>query len=238
LGRRGGLRGALAAGVLLLAAPVGCGDDDDGNDNNNDDRRSAPVAGTFVGKLGGSGEFVAVVAEPPAKGEDRRGVTTFVCDGEQVCEWFSGTGEGNDVVAKSDDGKTQAKVTLTKKAARGSVELPEGETSRYNAPAATATAGLYDLTVSPRGKVTGASAAGVGLTGRVELPPPGTGQLKLADGTRLRFEVTANRSGEPGLRPGQLRLIVLPEGDVRGAGKSRGEGEADFYVSGSSAKSK
>jgi hypothetical protein len=238
LARRGGLRGALAAGVLLLAAPVGCGDDDDGNDNNNDERRSAPVAGTFVGKLGGSGEFVAVVAAPPAKGEDRRGVTTFVCDAEQVCEWFAGSAEGNNVVTKSEDGKTQAKVTLTKKAASGSVQLPDGKTGRYKASEATATAGLYDLKVSQSGKVTGASAAGVGLTGRVTLPPPGTGQLKLADRTRLRLQVTANRSGAPELEPGQLRLIVLPEGELRGAGKSRGEGGTDFYVSGSSAKSK
>jgi hypothetical protein len=236
LASRSGLRGALAAGVLLLAAPVGCGDDDDGNDNNNK-RQTTPVAGTFVGKLGGSGEFVAVVAAPPAKGQDRRGVTAFVCDAEQVCAWFSGSAEGNDFVAKSEDGKAQAKVTLTRKAASGSVELPEGNTGRYNAREATATAGLYDLTVSPKGKVTGASAAGVGLTGRVTLPPPGTGQLKLADGTRLRLQVTANRSGDPGLEPGQLRLIVLPEGELRGAGKSRGQGGADFYVTGSTAKS-
>jgi hypothetical protein len=237
LARRGGLRGALAAGVLLLAAPVGCGDDDDGNDNDNQ-RRSAPVAATFVGKLAGSGEFVAVVSAPPAKGQDRRAVTTFVCDGEQVCESFSGTAKGNEVTVESEDGKRQAEVTLTQKGANGSVELPEGKTGRYNAREAAATAGLYDLTVSPRGKVTGASAAGVGLTGRITLPPPGSGRLKLADGTRLRFEVTANRSGEPALRPGQLRLIVLPEGDVRGAGKSGGEDGADFFVRGSSAKSK
>jgi hypothetical protein len=237
LARRGGLLGALAAGVLLLAAPVGCGDDDDGNDSNNDERRSAPVAGTFVGKLSGSGGFVAVVATPPAKGQDRRDVTTFVCDAEQVCEWFAGSAEGNEFAAKSEDGKAQAKVTLTRKAASGSVELPEGETGRYKAGQATATAGLYELTVSPNGKVTGASAAGVGLTGRVTLPPPGTGRLKLADGTRLRLEVTANRNGVAGLEPGQLRLIVLPEGELRGAGKSRGQGGADFYVSGSSAKS-
>src|SRR5688500_14531556 len=133
LASRGGLRGALAAGVLLLAAPVGCGDDDDGNDNNNDERRSAPVAATFVGKLAGSGEFVAVVAAPPATGEDRRGVTSFVCDAEKVCEWFAGSAEGNNCVAKSEDGKAQAKVTLTKNAASGSVELPEGKTGRYKA---------------------------------------------------------------------------------------------------------
>jgi hypothetical protein len=228
----------LAAGVLLLGAPVGCGDDDDGNDNNNNnDRRSAPVAGTFVGKLSGSGAFVAVVAAPPAKGEDRREVSTFVCDAEQVCTWFSGAAEGNDFVAKSEDGETQAKVTLTRKAASGSVELPGGETARYNAREATATAGLYDLTVSPRGKVTGASAAGVGLTGGLTLPPPGSGRLKLADRTRLKFEVTRNTANDSAsLRPGQVRLIVLPDGQVRGIGKSRGDGGSEFLVRSASDK--
>jgi hypothetical protein len=214
--------------VVLLASLAGCGGDDD--DNGDRERRATPVAGTFVGKLRGSEEFVAVVAAPPAKGQDRREVSAFVCDAEGMCAWFSGAANGNDVVAKSDDG--EAEVKLSGKAATGSVELPEGETARYTAREATATAGLYDLTVSRRGKVSGASAAGVGLAGQVTLPPPGSGRLKLADGTRLRFEVTKNTAARDSARleAGQLRLIVLPDGQVRGAGKSRGDGGSDFFV--------
>lgn len=221
---------SLVAVVLLLAALAGCGGDDDDNGNDNDgERQSAPVAGTFVGKLQSSGEFVAVVAAPPPKGKGRREVSAFVCDGERFCALFAGSATGNEVVAKSADGEAQ--VELSGKGATGSVDLPEGDKARYTAREATATAGLYDLTVSRRGKVSGASAAGVGLTGTVALPPPGKGRIKLADGTRLRFEVTEGSGADSAqLQPGQLRLIVLPDGQVRGAGMSRGEDGADFFV--------
>jgi hypothetical protein len=218
--------------AVLLAALAGCGGDDDGNNNNNDgENRTRPVAGTFVGKLRGSEAFVAVVATPPPKGEDRREVSAFVCDGRELCSWFSGSASGNGFTAKSGDGEGQTKGTLSGKVAKGSVEVPDAETGRYNASEATATAGLYDLTVSSAGKVRGASAAGVGLTGQVTLPPPGSGKLKLADGTRLKFTVTKSTAGDAaGLRAGQLRLIVLPDGQVRGAGKSRGDDGSDFFV--------
>jgi hypothetical protein len=232
LSRRVGFWVSSAVVVVLLASLVGCGGDDDDNDNGDRERRPTAVAGTFVGKLRGSEEFVAVVAAPPAKGQDRREVSAFVCDARRLCAWFSGAASGSDVVAKSDDGEAETKVKLSAKAATGSVELPEGKTARYTAREATATAGLYDLTVSRRGKVSGASAAGVGLTGSLTVPPPGNGRIKLADGTRLRFEVTESTAGDSAqLRAGQLRLIVLPDGQVRGAGKSRGgDGGSDFFV--------
>lgn len=218
--------------VVVLSALVGCGGGDDGDEDSDREKRPAPAAGTFVGTLEGSDTFVAVVAAPPAKGEERRGVTAFVCDAEELCSWFSGSTSGNDFVAKSggaEGGETRGK--LSGKTVTGSVELPDGQTERYKVGQAAATAGLYDLTVSPRGKVSGASAAGVALKGEVTLPPPGSGRLKLADGTRLKFEVIENSAGDDAeLRAGQLRLIVLPEGKVRGAGKSRGDDGAAFFV--------
>jgi hypothetical protein len=225
--------------ALLPAALAGCGgDDDDGNGNDNEgdrERQAAPVSGTFVGKLSGSEQFVAVVAAPAPKGQDRREVSAFVCDADQVCSWFSGATTGNEVVAKAEDGETEAEVSVSRKGATGTVQLPDGESGRYDARLATATSGLYDLTVTRRGKVTGASAAGVGLTGSVTLPPPGEGRLKLADGTRIRFEVVENSAGEgAAVEAGQLRLIVLPEGEVRGAGLARGDSGAGFLARSSS----
>ena len=226
---RVGLWVSSAGVVLLLASLTGCGDDDD-NDNDRESRPE-PVAGTFVGKLRDSEAFVAVVAAPPAKGEDRRDVSAFVCDGKELCAWFPGSAAGNAYTAKSSDGNGETKGRLSGKAATGTVDVPDAETGRYSASTATATAGLYDLTVSPKGKVTGASAAGVGLTGSVTLPPPGDGRLKLADGSRLRFTVTeAAAADAAGLRAGQLRLIVLPSGEVRGVGQSRGENGVTFFV--------
>jgi hypothetical protein len=222
-----------AAGiVVLLAAPVGCGDDDDSNDREN---RPEPVAGTFVGELQGSGdEFVAVVAAPPAKGEDRRDVSAFVCDAKQFCSSFSGSAEGNVFVAKSADGDAQTRVRLSGKAATGSVDLPDDEKGRYRAGSATATAGLYDLTVSANGRIRGASAAGVGLKGRSTLPQEGSGSIRLADGRRLRFDITRSSGDDPiRLSPGEMRLIVLQDGRLKGAAKSRsaeGGDASDFFV--------
>jgi hypothetical protein len=226
---RRALQLSLVAAVLL-APLAGCGDDDDGNDNN-DNGESAPVSGTFVGKVRGSEQFVAVVAAPPAERQKRRDVSAFVCDGDRVCTWYTAVTSGNDVVAKPEDGKGQTDVELKRSGATGSVELPSGKKASYNAREATATAGLYDLTVSRKGKLSGASAAGVGLTGSLTLPPPGNGRIKLADGRRLKFRVVENSAGDSALvRAGQLRMIVLPNGQVRGAGKSRGGDGADFLV--------
>jgi hypothetical protein len=228
---RRALRLSLVAAVLL-APLAACGDDDDGKDNSdNGPNRAAPVSGTFVGQLEGSGEFVAVVAAPPAEGQERRQVSAFVCDGDRVCTWYTAATTGNDVVAKTEDGEGQTDVALKRSGATGSVELPSGKKASYDASEATATAGLYDLTVSRKGELSGASAAGVGLTGSVTLPPPGTGRIKLADGTKLKFDVVKNTAGDGALvQPGQLRMIVLPDGKVRGAGKSRGEDGSDFLV--------
>jgi hypothetical protein len=227
---RVGLWVSSAGVALLLASATGCGDDDDDNDSDRENRPE-PVAGTFVGKVRDSEAFVAVVAAPPAKGEDRRDVTAFVCDGKELCALFAGSSAGNSYTAESADGDGNTKGRLSGKAATGTVDVPDAEMGRYSASGATATAGLYDLTVSPKGRVTGASAAGVGLTGSVTLPPPGDGRLRLADRSRLRFTVTeAPAADAAGLRAGQMRLIVLPGGEVRGAGRSRGEDGATFFV--------
>src|ERR687896_457745 len=81
-------------------------------------------------------------------------------DADEVCAWYTAAESGNQVVAKSEDGETQTEVELTGKGATGTVELSDGETARYDAREATATSGVYDLSVTRKGKVTGASAAG------------------------------------------------------------------------------
>jgi hypothetical protein len=213
--------------VLLLAALAGCGGDDE--------KKTQPVAGTFVGTATGAKAFVSVVAAPAREGEDRREVIVYVCDGRRVCEWFAGSATGDDFTVKSDGGG-QAKGELSDAAATGTAELSGGETVRYKASPAAATAGLYELTVSSKGRIRGASAAGVGLTGNATLSSPGSGSLKLADGTRVKFVTRDSAAGSTGLRAGEIRLIVLSGGKVRGAGRSRGTGGEDstFYLRSSS----
>jgi hypothetical protein len=218
--------------LLLLASLAGCGDDDGGDGDGDEAEKAKPVAGTFVGKAQGSDAFVAVVAAPPAKGRAKREVTVFVCDAKRLCESFSGSASGNEFTAKAEGG--EAKATLTAKMATGRVEVPDADTMRYQAGSATATAGVYALTVSANGRIRGASAAGVGLKGQSTLPEPGNGSIKLADGRRLKFQVTRNSSDDPiRLAPGEMRLIVLQDGQLKGAAKSRpteGGEASDFFV--------
>ncbi len=218
----------LSAGLALFAV-AGCGDDDD-----EDDEQPAPVAGTFVGEIRGTSAFVAVVASPAAEGQERREVTAFVCDARRLCEWLGGPATGNRFSVSSEDEDAEATGELSEVAVEGTVELPDGESVRYRADRATAAAGQYDLTVSSDGEISGASAAGVALRGETTLPRPGRGALMLADGSRLRFRITRSPGrSNLGLRAGQLRLIVLPGGELRGAGRTRRSGDrpvTNFFI--------
>jgi hypothetical protein len=221
----------LTIGALLFAlgAVAGCGGGDSDGDEKTE-KQARPIEGTYVGKASGTKAFVAVVAAPAAKGKRRRDATVFVCDAESLCEWLSGYANGNVLSAASDD-DAKANGTLTRKAVRGQIELPGGKTAKYVARRAAATAGLYTLTVSSTGRLTGASAAGVGLTGESTLPAPGPGSLKLADGTRLKFSATENSDDPIGFPAGEARVIVRSGRQLRGAGKSRGgEGASDFFL--------
>jgi hypothetical protein len=214
--------------VLLVMPLAGCGGDDDGDDK---DKKGTSITGTFVGKLPETNAFVAVAAAPPARAEDRRQVTVFVCDGRRVCEWFPGATTGNSFSVASEDDDAKAEGELSDEVAKGTIELGDEEPVRYEARSAPATAGVYDLTVSRKGKIRGASEAGVALTGNVDLPAPGTGTLKLADGKRVKFDTAEGPSdGTLGLRPGQLRLIIQPDRKLTGAGMNPGGGTTLYFV--------
>jgi hypothetical protein len=209
--------------VVVLAALAGCG----GNDRDSE-RAEKAIEGTFVGKVTGTNAFLAVVASPAARGKDQREVTVYVSDGKRFSERFAGSARSNIFTANADDGDAEAKGKLSGGSATGTLELPDGKTVRYQATQATATSGLYDLTVSARGKISGASAAGVGLTSEAGLRAPGEGTLKFADGKRRRFDITGAGTGDPtALRAGQIRLIVLPDGAMTGAGESRSK---EFFI--------
>jgi hypothetical protein len=217
---------SVIAALLLFAVPSGCGGDDEREDN----EAQRPVDGTFVGKLSGADALVAVVAAPPADGKDTREATIYVSDGSKVSELLPGSVERNNVTAKSED--AEAKGALTGDAVKGTVKLPGGESADYAASRATGAAGLYVLEVSRKGTLSGASAAGVGLTSKSKLNAPGQGSLKFADGKRRRFKVTVASGGERGpVRAGEVRLIVLPDGQMSGAGaRQAGAGEPEFFV--------
>ena len=226
---RSGLWTAFAAVVILLALVAGCGGSD-GDDGDEREQQAKPVDGTFVGKVSKPDTFVSVVADPASKGQERRPVTVYACDDGRRCELFSGSATGNEFNATAEGGEGKADGKLTRRSASGSIELPGEESASYKADRATAAAGVYNLTVSASGRIRGASAAGVALTGTSTLPEPGRGTLKLADGSRLKFRTTRTSAEIARLEAGQLRLIVLSNGQLRGVGKTRQGADGDPLV--------
>jgi hypothetical protein len=220
--RRRGLLAALLL-VLLLVLLSGCtGDDDPDRGAPEPGPAEAAVVGSFVGEVSGTKALVAVVATPAAGGEDSGVVQVYVSDGAGLSELFSAPNTGNAFTASSEDGDAEVEGELTAGSVTGSLTLRGGRTVEYAAVPPTGSAGLYDLTLDGSGELGGASAAGLGVTGRISLGPRGTGTLRLVDGERLALAVTATRARGLGhVRAGQVRLIVLSDGELRGAAKGR-----------------
>jgi hypothetical protein len=221
--------------VVLLPAPLaGCSRDDGPDDDQAQKavKAETAIAGSFVGEVSGTKALVAVVAASAEGKDTARAVQVYLSDGRRLGEWFSGSIVHNSFVAQSDDGDAEAKGKLSGDSVTGTIELPDGKTVRYEARQPAGAAGLYDLTVSSDGELSGASAGGIGVTGEITLRRRGTGMLKLADGTRLKLDITRGSAGDLiRLRAGQVRLIVLANGELRGAGKSRMGGDSsDFLV--------
>jgi hypothetical protein len=223
--------------VLLLTPLAACSGDDrsEGDDSpagKEAETAAEAVVGSFVGEVSGTEAFVAVVAAPAPGGEDSA-VQIYVSDGRGLSEWFSGPISDSSFVAKSDDGDAETKGELSGDSVTGTVVLPGGKTVEYEASPPSGGAGFYELTVSPAGELSGASAAGLAVTGEIPLGKRETGMLRMVDGKRLEFAVTRKRAGDLAhLRAGQVRLIVLPGGELRGAGKGRpsGGGGSDFFI--------
>ena len=228
----------FTAVVLLLTPLAACsGDDSPGGDDSprgtEAEEAEDAVVGSFVGEVPGTEAFVAVVAAPAPGGKDSA-VQIYLSDGRRLSEWFSGPVSDSRFVAESDDGDAEIEGELSGDSVTGNVELPGGgRTVEYEASPPSGGAGLYELSVSAAGELSGASAAGLAVTGEIPLGKRGTGVLRLVDGKRLEFAVTRKRAGDLAhLRAGQVRLIVLPGGELRGAGKTRpsGSGGSGFFI--------
>jgi transposase len=215
---------ALAALVVVLLLALAGGDANSGTEADQAGRApqtAQAVDGSFVGKVSGTKAFVAVVAAPTEGERNEHPVQVYVADGNRTSEWFLGSISDNQFIAKSEGGDAEAEGKLSGKSVKGTVELPNGKTVRYKASRPAGAAGLYDLTLSARGKLSGMSAAGLGVAGGISLLDR-TGVLRLADGRRLEFTIAEDSVGDLiRLRPGHVRLIVLPNGQLVGAGKSR-----------------
>ena len=217
--------------LLLLPLLASCGGGDDDREEN---AGAKPVDGTFVGKAAKSDAFVAVVAEPAARGKDTRAVSLYVSDGGRLSESLTGSVKDNGFTAASDGDKSKAKGQLEGDTVSGTITLPDGNDLTYRATASRARSLTVRLTVSAKGKLSGASANGVGLTSKSALRAPGSGAIKFADGKRRRFELITDAAPDPvRLGAGQLRMIVMPDGELSGAGAARrgsGGDQLDVFI--------
>ena len=218
--------------VLLLAPLAGCsgGDSPDGEEA---DRRWMLTTRSSVAswaRYRGQKPSWPSWPHPPRGRKDSGAVQIYLSDGKGLSEWFSGPISDSSFVAKSDDGDAETEGKLTVDSVTGTVVLPGGNTVRYQASPPTGAAGLYELTVSSAGELSGASAAGLTVTGEITLGERGTGMLRLVDGKLLEFSVTPTRTGDLAhLRAGQVRLIVLSDGGLRGVAKG-GPSNGDFFI--------
>jgi hypothetical protein len=220
-----GSRISVGLAIPLVLALAACGSGGDG------DERPAQktVEGTFVGKVAGTNAFVAVVAAPVVGKQEKRDVSVYVSDGKRLNEWFPGSVNGNIFKATSDDSDAEIEGKLGGNAVTGKLKLPSGKTVEYQAGPATGAAGLYDLQVSAKGKLSGASAAGIGVKGEAPFDAD-RGTLRLADGTKPKFAITSNDEKLSSLRAGQVRLIVLGDGEVTGAGMRKSSGDSQPFL--------
>ena len=225
----------LAVALALLLA--GCGGGGGGQQEGEAPEEGAeqPVAGNFVGEVSdfeGDPEavpFVAVVAAEAQEGA--REVRAYLCDGQSINEWFTGTAEGDELDLTSEGG-ARLEGSLAPEAATGTITLEDGQSFEFTADLATGIAGLYNVNLSPDGVVAGTSEAGGSIEGQLadepQLAPqrqletyPVTGTITAPDGEERDFEHFFDSD-----EPGEARWIVLADGSAKGAKKTAATGSS------------
>lgn len=104
--------------------------------------KAKTVSGSFVGAAQGSTAYVAVYADKADK-KGRRKIVAYVCDSQQVAEWFDRKNVKGNTLSLISDGGARLKATLTKSAATGTITLADGTKLSFAAARATEPAGLY-----------------------------------------------------------------------------------------------
>jgi hypothetical protein len=187
--------------------------------------------GEFVGKIPDRDAFVALVSEKPKEKEEKREVRAYLCDGQQISEWFVGRVRGN-AFKLSSKGGARLEARFTDAAATGAITLPNGgEVLNFEAPPATGVEGFYVVSVpSGEGRVSGTSTTGAQIKGSrsgarigATITPPEGGR-----GKPVNLDVSA-----PGIKEGDNRWILLAGGGklgIKGAKKDAQTGFIDETV--------
>jgi hypothetical protein len=198
---------------FLLAGCVGPGQEEE--------KKSAPpVAGSFVGEMpdvGEDGTFVAVVASGAAEEGAELEVRAYLC-GEEVNEWFWSSVAGNDLELSSDSG-WRLEGQLTSDAASGTITPPDSASVPFEASPATGIAGLYDVTLSADGQLSGSSERGGRIEGQIADRAQGddypiSSTITPPEGQPQDFELLASSNA-----PADFRLIALADGRIKVGGQ-------------------
>jgi hypothetical protein len=184
---------------------------------------AVPFAGeTFVGETSSPQTLVAVVVAEP-RSDGRREARAYLCDGKTLSVWFD-QGEIDDEVitlTTSDGGRLDG--TIASDGITGTITLETtDEPLTFEAAEATGPGGLYSLIERTDGSFSGTSATGNQIEGETALEPREDGNYQttvviiLPDGERVTFDKVHATSPAPG----EQRMIVLPDGRIRGASRS------------------
>lgn len=181
-----------------------------------------PVVGEFVGEIPEADTFVALVAEEPQEGGDTREVRAYLCDDESINEWFVGSASGDELQLTSESG-VQLLARLTGESSTGTVTLTDGRSFPFEALPATGIPGLYDVSTTSGGQVSGTSWSGARLEGQRADSPQEDGNY-LISGTIIPTEGQLGefKAEVAGTEATEGRFIVLPDGRLKGGKKGPG----------------
>lgn len=194
----GYLGAALAAGVSAKWA-VSWGSAADG------DLLEIPL-GAYVGVISDdegqeNGTSIAVLLEPGPVG--MTSVSAYLCNGDDVADWFTADIAGNAISLISDRG-TALEGTIGPAGIAGTGKLPAGPEQSFELHPASGAEGLYYVVRSADGRVYGASEGGVAMS----------------------IEATGDRIAGSFVLPGGIQeSIDLPADSVSLDDRSRDSGE-------------
>jgi hypothetical protein len=152
---------AMSIATATLAVGAGCGGGDE--DEPAAGAKPAETPQTFVGITEGSDEIVAVTLAGDGRAE------AYVCDGEEVGEFFEGQIEDGRLRLTSARG-AQLEATVGGDRAEGTFRSADGEDLTFQA-SLNDEAGIYLIEVSADGSMAGQSAG----EGRFDLEPTSSG---------------------------------------------------------------
>lgn len=177
-----------------------------------------PTPGFYFGRVGFERDVLGVKLDSPDAQGSRR-VRVYVSDSEPEprgdLEWFTGQSTGNTVNLTSVGGRARLRATIEPGLVSGTITYSGGRKRRFFALPAGQGAGIYDVTVTPDGRMKGSSEEGGRLTASQD------GNFVKTSVTTLNGQKYDNRGADltrtlrypaKGNKPDTYVAIVAPRG--------------------------